>query len=123
VGGRGASSLSAGKSGSVFGYVSQTKTKVDEISNKDVREFLENRTASDFISVPATVTVKGVEFQYFTKTESYNGRRKEHFLHYQSSEQNSKGEWPLLEICITEHKRQKSTYYTFRYGGTGSRIK
>lgn len=104
------------------GVAFQGKTKVDEITNKDVYAYLDNREAGYFINAPTTVNVKGVEFNYFTTTEVWNGTKKEYVVSYQSSEQNSKGEYPLLEIHVVEHRRKETKYYTFRNGGTGSRI-
>ena len=120
MGGRGSSSGGMGRGGSA------PMPAIQRVNNQTVLDWTENQNPGLFLnSAPETINVGGVEFRWFADQTSMDSRGNRVFGNdYQSTQQASNGEWPVIHIAVKEQRRRGTNRYTFDKNsvtGTGLR--
>lgn len=102
VGGRGGSSrMSSG------GSSSQTPA-LQRVNNQTVTDWVDQQDPGQFLSsAPETITVGGVQFRWFADQTGVDSRGNRTYGNdYQSTQQASNGEWPVIHISVKEQRRR-----------------
>ena len=120
MGGRGGSSRMGG------GSNSQTPS-FQRVNNQTVMNWVDQQDPGQFLSsAPETITVGGVQFRWFADQTGVDSRGNRTYGNdYQSTQQASNGEWPVIHISVKEQRRRNGAIsYAFdknTVSGTGLR--
>lgn len=90
-------------------------------NSQDVKNWIDNHQAIDFLNPPDSITVGNVKFDLFDSYKNTTSGKTKYISVYQSTSQ-IKGEYPLFEAVVKEVKKGKSKQYVFDksdIGGTG----
>ena len=94
------------------------------VNKEVVSDWVDNQNAGNFLGdAPQTITVGGVKFNWIGDSTRTGSGGKEYINTYQASEQESNGEWPVIETVVKAVRRKGATRYVFDRSSTGTGLK
>lgn len=121
MGRKGASNISGGGGG----RSAAEPVRMISITQQSVTDWMENHDAGQYLdAAPDAIQVNGMEFQWFAEQTTTDQRGNRVFGNdYQSVEQASNGEWPVIHVSVVERRTRNRTTYSFdRSPSTGTRL-
>lgn len=122
MGRKGSSNMGGGGGG---GGNATEPVRMVSITQQNVADWMENHDAGQYLdAAPDTIQVDGVEFQWFAEQTTTDRRGNRVFGNdYQSVEQASNGEWPVIHVSVVERRTRNRTTYSFdKSSSTGTRL-
>lgn len=131
MGGRGSKAPSGGDARNGYGAARtalgqevRTETQARRVNKEAVSEWVNTQSAGNFLGdAPQSITVGGVKFNWIGDSTRNGNGGKVYINTYQSSEQASNGEWPVIETVVKAVRRKGATRYVFDRSSTGTGLK
>lgn len=132
MGGRGSKAPSGGDARNGYGAArtalegakEQSAIQARRVNKEAVSEWVNTQSAGNFLGdAPQSITVGGVKFNWIGDSTINGNSGKVYINTYQSSEQASNGEWPVIETVVKAVRRKGATRYVFDRSSTGTGLK
>lgn len=116
------------KTGSSSSGESMAKTFGPTINQQVLNGFIDGQQAIDFArNSPSNITVNGTKYNWMSSSNNLDSKGNPQFAHaYQSEDPKRNGEYPVIEIVVTEKRRKRKgeyfTFYEFDRSTSGTKV-